>query len=287
MSLNDPATAPLKASLFELAIQSDDPQRLADFYSRAMGYQFRAVGDALLGSALDRRLAILPGTPKKLGYAAYAVSGQTDLDGLEARLYAAGTAFEWIAMDGFAGDVLAVADPDGNQFRFGLSAIQSTTIAPVGAAALPARLQHVVFATTDVERLLSFFIDTLGFVLSDRVLDGDGGLRTAFVRCSHEHHSLAVFAASENRLDHHCYEAVEWNLIRDWADQFSRQHISLKWGPGRHGPGDNLFLFIHDVDGNWVEISAELEHVDADRPAGVWPHEERTLNSWGIGLLRS
>jgi len=35
----------------------------------------------------------------------------------------------------------------------------------------------------------------------------------------------------------------------------------VKWGPGRHGPGNNLFVFIHDLDGNWVEVSAELEHV--------------------------
>jgi catechol 2,3-dioxygenase len=135
--------------------------------------------------------------------------------------------------------------------------------------------------------MLAFFTETIGFVLSDTVVDAEGGLRTFFVRCSPEHHSLAFFAASENRLDHHCYEAGEWNLIRDWADHFAKLQIKLKWGPGRHGPGDNLFLFIHDVDGNWVEISAELEHVAPDKPAGSWPHEERTLNSWGIGLLRS
>jgi hypothetical protein len=65
------------------------------------------------------------------------------------------------------------------------------------------------------------------------------------------------------------------------------ERIPLKWGPGRHGPGNNLFFFIHDTDGNWVEISAELEVVKPDRAVGAWPHEERTLNRWGIGLLRS
>ena len=61
----------------------------------------------------------------------------------------------------------------------------------------------------------------------------------------------------------------------------------MKWGPGRHGPGNNLFLFVHDPDGNWVELSAELEVVAPDRPTGTWPHEERTLNSWGSAPLRS
>jgi hypothetical protein len=56
---------------------------------------------------------------------------------------------------------------------------------------------------------------------------------------------------------------------------------------GRHGPGNNLFLFFHDPDDNWIELSAEIEFCAIDRPIGTWPHEERTLNSWGSGLLRS
>jgi catechol 2,3-dioxygenase len=46
-------------------------------------------------------------------------------------------------------------------------------------------------------------------------------------------------------------------------------------------------MFIHDADGNWVEISAEIEQVTAIRLARVWRHEEYTLNSWGQGFLRS
>jgi catechol 2,3-dioxygenase len=60
----------------------------------------------------------------------------------------------------------------------------------------------------------------------------------------------------------------------------------LMWGPGRHGPGNNLFIFIEDPDGNWIEVSAELEVVH-DRPAVDWPHERRTLNLWGPAILRS
>lgn len=286
MTMNEPVHRPLQATLYELGICSVDPARLATFYDQAMGYRFHSTGEGLLGTARDRRLAILDGPPRSLGYAAYAVADAAEVDALERRLAGAGVVYERRAMDGFTGECLAFADPDGNRFRFGVAASPVAELRD-GAASLAARIQHVVFASTDVERLLAFFTDVMGFVLSDRVLDDEGGLRTAFVRCSHEHHSLAVFAAKENRLDHHCYEAVEWNLIRDWADHFAKFRIGLKWGPGRHGPGDNLFLFIHDVDGNWVEISAELEHVEADKPAGVWPHEEHTLNTWGAGLLRS
>ena len=44
---------------------------------------------------------------------------------------------------------------------------------------------------------------------------------------------------------------------------------------------------IRDPEGNWLEISAELEIITLDRPIGLWEHAEKTLNSWGQALLRS
>jgi catechol 2,3-dioxygenase len=276
---------PLRATLYEIALQAENAAQLAQYYHDALGYVFTGEGDDLLGLARDRRLRIRAGRPNTLGYACYAMPERSDFTALQRRLTKAGVGFELQPCVGMA-EALRFADPDGNSFVFGLAA--ENPVGPLAETAdRAARLQHVVFASTDVSRLLAFFTEVVGFTLSDRVLDDHGGLRTAFMRCSEEHHSLAIFAASENRLDHHCYEAADWNLIRDWADHFARHRIPLKWGPGRHGPGDNLFLFIHDPEGNWVEISAELETVAVDRPVGDWPHEERTLNSWGMGLLRS
>jgi catechol 2,3-dioxygenase len=279
------ASHPLGATLHEIGLRSSNPADLARFYQDALGYAFTEEGSSLVGTGRDRRLCILPGTPKTLAYAAYSVPEREDLSALERRLKKAGVIFEQRPHAGME-DAIQFADPDGNVFVFGLARMtDGKALDDTGDR--PARLQHVVFASKDVERMLRFHVGVVGFTLSDRVLDDLGGLRTAFVRCSEEHHSLAVFAADENRLDHHCYEAGEWNLIRDWGDNFARHHIAVQWGPGRHGPGDNLFLFIHDPDGNWVEVSAELERVAADRPVGDWPHEQRTLNSWGSGLLRS
>ena len=64
------------------------------------------------------------------------------------------------------------------------------------------------------------------------------------------------------------------------------QHVKVE-GPGRHAPGNTLFPFIHDLEGNRLEISTELEIVAPDRPVGEWPHEQRTLNNWGSAPLRT
>jgi catechol-2,3-dioxygenase len=134
--------------------------------------------------------------------------------------------------------------------------------------------------------MVKFYTQVVGYRETDQVVDEQGILKTSFLRSNHEHHSLAFFQASEAKLDHHCYEAGDWGLIRDWGDHFSKHGIPVRWGPGRHGPGNNLFMFVHDADGNWVEISAELETVGPERTIGIWPHEELTLNKWGSAFLR-
>jgi catechol-2,3-dioxygenase len=106
------------------------------------------------------------------------------------------------------------------------------------------------------------------------------------MRGNHKHHNLACFYQDRTGIDHHSYEAGEWDTIRDWCDHFARHDISLMWGPGRHGPENNLFIFIKDPDENWIEILAELEVIH-DRPVKSWPHEERTLNKWGRAILRA
>lgn len=98
---------------------------------------------------------------------------------------------------------------------------------------------------------------------------------------------VAVFRCPETRPDHHAYETTCWNDIRDWADHLAALDIKLWWGPGRHGPGNNLFFMVHDPQGYLVEISAEMELVPDEVTKRTWRHEERTLNLWGPGFLRS
>ncbi|WP_330704971.1 VOC family protein [Novosphingobium resinovorum] len=277
-------TDTLVASLHFLEMASPDPRGLACFYERAMGYDVRVDDDAIVASGPDRNLIFRLGAPKTLLRAGFALPDQDELERLADRIVQAGYSFRRSNAH-LLGDAIETSDPDGNRFVFGLPRDPQPSAEKVRK--LPARLQHVVVASRTPADVVSFFTEGLGFTLSDDVLDAEGCVRTSFLRCSREHHSFAVFKAAEDRLDHHCYETSDWNMIRDWADHMASEHIPIQWGPGRHGPGNNLFLFVHDPDGNWVEISAELELVDHGRPVGQWPHEQRTLNSWGQGLLRS
>jgi catechol 2,3-dioxygenase len=211
------------------------------------------------------------------------VESAEQLDRLVNSLREASWPFEPLTHNAFfRPGAIAIRDPDQNELHFGLAAEDHEPL----ATGLVARLQHVVVASRNAQRLSEFFQHVLGFTLSDNVVTETGEIKTAFLRCGREHHSFAVFQASSDRFDHHCYEAGDWSLIRDWGDHFSALNVKVEWGPGRHGPGNNLFMFVHDRDGNWLEISAELEVVAHDRAVGTWPESERTLNLWGKGHLR-
>ena len=278
----------MSGKLHHLEILSPDCARLAGFYRDVLGMWSQPLDDGRwLCGGRNRRLLFAPGKANTLGFAAYSLETPAELAALERRLarsrIPAGAALA--SLFGAAG--IAVSDPDGSQLVFGLAedAVDHPHDTP-GLSSSP-RLQHVVMASTDCARIAAFYADPLGFTVSDRVYRKDGDLTTCFLRSDEEHHSFAVFQASQCRFDHHCYETEGWHAIRDWADRFASLGVPLQWGPGRHGPGNNLFIFIHDPDGNWVELSAEIEHVAPGRPAGAWPHEERTLNLWGRAPLRS
>lgn len=273
----------LGAHLHAVHFGSPNPKALAEFYAELFGGTVEPTDDAWIYQGPDRCLLFSKGEPKTLIAAHYAAADDTSLARLREGLACAGVKADAAEMPWFQSGGVGFRDLDGNGMLFGvLRALPRRA----EQKSLPARLQHVVVGSADAARLVEFY-RTVGFQVSDRVSDSGGTLRACFLRTDNEHHSFAIFQTPRNRLDHHCYELKDWNGIRDWGDRLAARHIPVKWGPGRHGPGNNLFLFFHDPDGNWVELSAELDLVGDDRPAGEWPHEERTLNTWGTAFLRS
>lgn len=269
------------ARLHHIRINSPEPDRLATFYGEALGYEVTDLGGNLFRlSGPDRRLLIGPGGKQTLGFAAFDLATADRLAHYQAHLTARGLSLESSPSPMLAGEAFSVRDPDGNALVFGLA---EPGPAPQG---LPGRLQHVVVQSAAPEPIAAFYEHDLGFVLSDWVRDDAGAPMAGFLRSDPEHHSFAVFHASGSRLDHHAYETTCWNDIRDWADHLARLRVALWWGPGRHGPGDNLFFMIEDPDGNKIELSAEQELMPIDMAPREWPANARTLNLWGTAWIR-
>jgi len=272
------------ARLHHLRRDSEDAESLARFYGKLLGDGVAPLpGGEWLVSGRGRRMVVGTGAKASVPYYALEMAGTAQLAGYRRSLEALGLACEPSPSPLFGDGAFAIADPDGRRVVFGLPRAHE---AAGGRPGPGARLQHFVCASTQPEAMLAFYRDRLGLVESDRVLEGKE-LSAFFLRSDPEHHSFAAFRAPESRPDHHCYETNSWNDIRDWADHLGTLRIPLWWGPGRHGPGNNLFFMIEDPDGHKVEFSAELEVMPKDLAHRTWPHEQHTLNLWGSAWMRS
>ena len=274
------------ARLHHVQLLSADPDKCAEFYGRVYGMRVRAQGSERICIGPERRLILAAGPANRLGFAAYAFTSRPVLEDYRRRIEAQ-VRVEAAQSPLFAAEGFRVADPDGNMILFGVADASVEASERTDAPALPARLQHFAFRSPEPARLVPFYRDLLGFVVSDRVYNGAGEVRACFLRTDFEHHALAIFHAAEARHDHLSFETADWTSVRDWADRISQLGVPIVWGVGRHGPGNDTFFMIRDPDGNLAEISAELEVCESTRGEGRWPHEEHTLNLWGGAIMRS
>ena len=272
---------PIGAVLDQLELASPQIRALAEFYGRSFGLEPIFSEDMVICTAPSRVLRLRMGSANQLLAARFRFSSLDKFNIFADRLDTANISFTRSGSD--LAPALCVVDPDGHELHFRLSNAEDEE----AAAATDARLQHFAVRTPDPDALLSFYVGALGFTASDYVRDEEGVLRAAFVRSDDEHHVLAIFRAAEAHFDHFSCEVADWTALRDWADRMAAASVSLSWGVGRHGPGNDTFFMIKDPDGNLAEISAELEVCAPDRPAGLWPHAPQTLNRWGVAIMRS
>ena len=269
--------------LHHLEIQSSNPERLSNFYSNIMDMKIdKLSSDKFLCDGPSRKIIITLGKDKTLSHAGMVCRNENNLNGFKDFLNQKELKLKDFNSELYKPGSFSVEDPDKNVICFGVLKDKSTA----SLNGIHAPLQHLTFASEDVVSFQNFYENKLGFQVTDRVVKNNGELATCFTTSNHEHHTIACFKSSKKGMDHHSYEAGDWNHIKGWCDHFASNNIKLMWGPGRHGPGNNLFVFIEDIDGNWIEISAELETVYG-RPVKNWPQEERTLNLWGNAIMRS
>jgi len=272
------------AELDHLQLCSPDPEAMARFYERAYAMKASSQGAVWFCKGPNRAIALVKGHAYKLDHAAFRFGDETAWTNLRESISDAerlpAPASPLIDVPAFA-----VRDPENNLLVFLLrpDPVDAAATAPVPAA----HCQHFALRTPDPGRMLDFYTRTLGFVLSDQVRDAEGVLRACFLRTNSLHHALALFMAPESRFDHQSFEAPDWLALRQWADHMAGLKVPMVWGVGRHGPGNDVFFMVADPDGNLAEISAEIEVCAEDRPAGLWPHEQRTLNLWGSAIMRS
>ncbi|MDB5650793.1 MAG: glyoxalase/bleomycin resistance protein/dioxygenase [Hyphomicrobiales bacterium] len=152
----------------------------------------------------------------------------------------------------------------------------------------PSKLSHVVTRAADFPKLRSFYCDLLAFKLSDAT---DG---IDFLRCSRDHHSVALARADGAGMHHMAFEMPDLDSLMYASGHMRAKGYELEWGVGRHsGPGNNIFSFFIEPNGFAAEYTTEMEQVDdATYPQrdAQWWRENRPRGgpcAWGMATQRS
>ena len=151
---------------------------------------------------------------------------------------------------------------------------------PEGLEARPRRLGHVLLFTPDVARQADFYTRVLGMNLSDRSRDV-----IAFLRCSTDHHNLALLTSPGPGFHHASFEVGSIDEIGLGAQRMIEGGSPEGWGPGRHVIGSNFFYYTRDPWGSFAEYFFDLDYIPEQCAwqARDFP-EEDALYRWGPPL---
>lgn len=145
-------------------------------------------------------------------------------------------------------------------------------------AVKPRKLGHVVLGTTDFALSQRFFVDGVGFKISD-LMAGAG----AFLRCSTDHHNLLLLSAPVSFLHHTSWQVDDIDEVGRGAARMLADHPERHiWGLGRHHVGSNFFWYLKDPAGNFSEYYSDLDCILEDQlwKPEVWEGAKGLFN-WG------
>lgn len=225
-------------------------------------------------------LALHGGEAPAIRSMTFRAAPETEMNGLAEQLQSAGgnVLHGPIPADEHGGGtILAARDPRGRTLRI----VQGDALAeplPFDADR-PERLAHVNINSTDVDADARFLEAALGFRLTDR------SKIMAFERTNDDHHSIVIAEAPVDHLNHVAFQLPGWEGVMRAAGRMVDAGFPIGWGPGRHGPGDNVFAYFVDPFGFVIEHTSEVLQVDDDYRVGGpgdWTWPPGRTDQWGI-----
>ncbi len=177
------------------------------------------------------------------------------------------------------GTAVTVADPHGRIYRVVHGDLRHANATQVPDK--PVRLAHAVLNSHDVAASQRFLEQALDFSLADRTRI------MAFMRCNDDHHSVAFGDTDNDALNHIAFLMPDFDSVMRGGGRMKDAGYAIEWGPGRHGPGNNLFNYFVGPFGVVIEYTAEVQQVDDSYQSGVptdWTWPPGRVDQWGIGV---
>src|SRR5436190_415733 len=168
--------------------------------------------------------------------------------------------------------------PDGLPMSISSDIVQHPNV--VLDRSRPTKISHVVLNSAHTDDQVPFFMDVLGFKLSDSTH------MMEFLRCSADHHSIAIFRNNGPSLNHVAYELPNIDGLMRGAGRLKQSGFDVEWGVGRHGPGSNVFSYFIEPNGFVAEYTTELDQLDdathVPQDASYWQKIMPNPDRWGL-----
>ena len=142
---------------------------------------------------------------------------------------------------------------------------------------IPEKISHIVLHSPRHKEATQFFIDVLGFKLTDWLGDV-----MSFLRCNEWHHRLAILPGPPC-LNHVAYDMLTLDDMMRGVGRLKKNNVDILWGPGRHTAGNNTFSYFATPNGFAVEYTSELERVDDTWTPSVHAPRPEIMDQWGAG----
>lgn len=168
-------------------------------------------------------------------------------------------------------------DPEGRNYAI---VCDTRAHAPAHGPEIPTKLSHVNLNCRDNDASFGFLSRALGFKLSDETR------HFRFIRCNADHHSLVLGFNDNANLNHIAFEMPDLDAVMRGVGRMRDHNYPVEWGPGRHGPGNNVFAYFCGPGELPLEYTGEMQQVAPDfqpskRPQD-WTWPPGRLDHWGL-----
>ena len=149
-----------------------------------------------------------------------------------------------------------------------------------GGADLPRKIAHVNLNAREFDASLAFFTQALVF----RLVDENAPLW--FLHCANtDHCSIVLAKTGQPTLNHIAFEMPELDSVMRGMGRIKDSGYPIEWGPGRHGPGNNVFAYFCGPDEAPLEYTAEVLPIDdkhEPQTPAYWKFAPGRSDQWGI-----
>jgi catechol 2,3-dioxygenase len=155
--------------------------------------------------------------------------------------------------------------------------------------AVPQRIDHFQLLVPDVRKACEFWM-SMGFRLSEYISpDGTEELLFVFLQRKGNPHDIVFASGAGPRLHHAAFsipESYHFFYVCDLAVEMGFAE-NVEFGPGRHGPGHALFVYMRDPDGHRIELfNTHYQVMDIENEPVRWDLSFAAKRRWQLPARR-